>query len=156
MKHLLILSTSLLSLCTVSLGQTLSPKDSIDVMAKVDTVFRLFRNPDYKAFERNSTEKIYCISCFGEYDDRDEPYILDRNVFFRRHLKAISKDNAFIRASKSRNIRLSDRNDQSTIMVLFTIYSQNELDSGHEDEQLGIHFRKINGDYKFAGIETIP
>lgn len=155
-RHLTILTT-LLTLSSLSWGQTITPKDSLVIMANVETVFNLFENPDYKDFEKKSTEKIYCIICFDRPILNDEPYMLDRKEFFDNHLTEIKKCDSFIRATKSKDVRLIKEINQSTdITVFFTIYKKDELAPGHEGGQFGIYFKKIKGEYKFAGMETMP
>lgn len=144
-------------LTSPSWSQTISISDSLEIRNKVHTVFELFENPDFSEFEKISTEKIYCIICFNRPDLIDEPFMLDRKEFFDNHLKEINKSDHFIRAKKSKKIILIKDNDHRTdITVFFTIYEEDELYPGHEGGQLGIFFKKVNGDYKFAGIETIP
>jgi len=40
--------------------------------------------------------------------------------------------------------------------VLITTWKENEYEPGDEGAQLGISFKKVGGEFKFAGLETIP
>ncbi len=140
-----------------SWGQTVAKSDSIEIMSKVKTVFTLFEKPNFRDFEKISTEKIYCINCFDKHDFREDSYMIDRKEFFEKELKKINQTEYFSRAKKANEIMLTKENDCRTdITVFFTTYKKDELAPGHEGGQLGIYFKKVNGEYKFAGLETIP
>lgn len=142
---------------SISWGQNISEKDSLEIMKKVNTVFDLFEKPDFKHFKKISAEKIYCIICFDRPDFKEEPNMLDRKEFFDDYLNQIKQSPNFIRATKSKNIILIRENDhRNNITVFFTIFQQDELAPGHEGGQFGIYFKKVNREFKFAGMETVP
>ena len=155
-KHLTILTTFLF-FTSLSFGQRVSETDSLLIMAKVKSVFSVIKNPVFNEFEKLSTEKIYCTICFGKPNFTNAPYILERRKFYDKHLKKLSQSNNFNRAIKSTDIILIKGNDHRTdITVLFTIYQRGELALEHEGGQLGLYFKKVSNEYKFAGIEIIP
>ena len=155
-RHLTIL-TVLLLWTSISRGQNVSEKDSVYLMEKVDTLFGLFENPDLTSFERISTEKIHCMICFDGPDLRDEPYMLNRIEFYEKHLNRLKQFDSFIRAKRSKDIMFVRENGQvADVTVFFTIYQKDELAPGHEVGQFGISFKKANGEFKFAGMETVP
>jgi hypothetical protein len=149
---------SFLILWNSSIGQVISQKDSLEILRKAEIVFNLFENPDYTLFKEISTDRIYCILCFDlPFLGEEDPYILDRKEFFDYHLKKINTYDNFIRATKSTEIILLKENDHRTdITIYFTIYQKDELAPGHEGAQLGLYFKKVNGEFKFSGMDTIP
>jgi hypothetical protein len=157
MKRQLNIITILFLLTSPLWSQDISTSDSLEIRRKVDIVFESFENPDFTKFKKISTDKIYCIICFSEPDFRNEPYMLDRKDFFKEHLEEINKSESFIRAKKSKEIILVQENkSRSDITAFITTWKNNEFAVGHEGAQLGIYFKKIKGEFKFAGIETIP
>lgn len=126
-------------------------------MESVDTVFALFEDPDFTTFERISIEKIHCMICFDQPDFADEPYMLDRIEFYEKHLSRIKQFDNFIRATRSKDVMFIRENGQiADVTVFFTTYQKDELAPGHEGGQFGISFKKVNGEFKFAGMETVP
>ncbi len=148
----------ILLLWTLTLwGQTIDQKDSLEIVNKVNILFDLFENPDFTDFEKISTQKIYCIICFHLPVSDEEWSILDRKEFFDNHLNKIKRSDKFIRATKSKEIMfIRENNVGADISIFFTIYQQDELAPGHEGGQFGISFKKVNGEFKFAGMETVP
>lgn len=157
MKTHITILTILFLLTSISWGQNISAKDSLKLMKQVDTLFDLFENPDFTSFEKISTEKIYCIICFDRPDFEEEQYMLDRKDFFDNYLSKVAQFENFNRATKSKDIMLmKEDNHRTDISVFFTIYQQDELALGHEGGQFGIYFKNENGEFKFAGMETVP
>ncbi|PSL03410.1 hypothetical protein [Cecembia rubra] len=153
-----IMTTATLLLLTSNIwGQSVAEVDSLKLMKKVKNIFKLFNQPNYSDFKKISTDEIYCIICSDQQKSVEEPYIFSRKSFFDNHLTSINSSDNFIRATKSSTVKLIKENAKMTdITVLFTIYQRDELAPGHEGGQLGIYFKKVKDDYKFAGIETIP
>lgn len=140
-----------------SWGQKVSVGDSLKIMTQVDSIFKLFVDPDFSEFEKISTTRIYCTMCFDKPDFKDDRYMLDRKLFFDSYLKDIGKSNLFNRATKKIDILfITDNNRWSDFSVFFTVYQKDELANGHEGGQLGLYFKRHNSNFKFSGIETIP
>ncbi len=84
-------------------------------------------------------------------------YFKQRKVFFDDHLESTKNSDSWERASRSNEIMLHrQRGDGVNIIAFLTIWEKDEYAPGHEGAQLGIHFLKVDGVYKFAGIETVP
>lgn len=151
------ISIFLLCLGSFSFGQHLDAKDSLALMSQVKAVFELFKNPVLSDFEKSSTEEIYCIPCDEGPDTSEDPYMYDRRAFFDNHMKELGRSGWFNRAMHAPEVILVEQHDPRTdILVLFTVYKEGELAPVHEGGQLGLHFKKVNNAYKFAGIETTP
>ncbi|BAO76391.1 hypothetical protein WPG_2161 [Winogradskyella sp. PG-2] len=81
----------------------------------------------------------------------------DRKHFFENFIEKINKFESFKKAKTSSElIIINENNKQSDITAYLTTWEKGELAENHEGEQLGIYLKKINGELKFAGIETIP
>ena len=146
-----------LSFSFLSFGQSVTQTDSILIMSKVKAVFHAFNNPVFAEFKNLSTEKIYCIICFNSNEVSNRTNLIERTKFFKSYLRKIRQSESFKRAISSNTIYLvKDKDYRTEITVLFTIYKKDELAPVHEGGQLGMHFRKVNNVYKFAGVETIP
>jgi len=155
MKWLFLLTPLLLS-SSFSWGQPIKNRDSIEVMKAVDVLFELFEKPDLNALEKISTDKIYCLIC-SDLAEFNGDYLIDRKDFFENHLNKIRHSDSFKLATKSKDIVLHNTDKPDTdIIVFITVYQANEIAPGHEGGQLGIHLKKVNGKFKFAGMETIP
>lgn len=142
---------------SISWGQKITATDSLKVMTEVDKIFKVFSSPKLSEFEQISTERIYCIMCFDRPKSKDNPYMLNRKLFFDNYLQDIGKSDIFIRATKKFEVVLvADNNRWSDISVFFTVYQKDELAVGHEGAQLGFYFKKEKDEFKFSGIETIP
>jgi len=95
--------------------------------------------------------------CEGTLDSQLGPYIVKQDKFFNKYLDSIKNFESWKRAKKSKELILVQENkSRSDISAFFTTWKKNEFAEGHEGAQLGIYFKKINGEFKFAGIETIP
>lgn len=141
------------------LAQRISLPDSLQIMKSVDSIFNILKQADYSSFKKSSTKNIYCLPCFTHPNPK-KPYIIDRKEFFNNHLDSIRNSDYFIRAINAKQV-IFDRtpNDlyhRADIIVLFTIYNQNELAPGHEGDQFGLYLQKHNKGYRFSGLETIP
>jgi len=148
---------ALMASASSSWSQTIQQSDSSAVINQMNAVFHLFTHPDLTAFKDISTEKIYCIICFDKADLSEQPYMLDRKDFFLNYLKMISGSESFLRAKQSnKKVLIKEDDHRSDITILFTTYTRNELAPGHEGGQMGFYFKKVNGIYKFSGVETIP
>lgn len=83
--------------------------------------------------------------------------MLNRKEFFDHHINRIKDSNIYIKATKSEEYALIKENYHRTdITIYFTIYQKDELAPGHEGAQLGLFFKKENGEFKFSGMDTIP
>tara|TARA_B100001109_G_scaffold254890_2_gene255875 strand:- start:47 stop:520 length:474 start_codon:yes stop_codon:yes gene_type:complete len=157
MKKTLKILTILLLSSTTLFGQKISSIDSLKVAEAFTALFAAIDSEDLEALDNMSTDKIYCIICSNSPDLSDSPYMYDKKDFLENHLKKIKNSESYQRATKSDELILVKENDHRTdITAFWTIYQRNELAPGHEGGQFGIYFKKINGEYKFAGMETIP
>ncbi|NQY30154.1 MAG: hypothetical protein HRT69_11875 [Flavobacteriaceae bacterium] len=154
-QSLILISTVLFSFGCFA--QKITTKDSLKITKSIKSVIDNFENIDYKKFESISISEIYCIICNGTKDSKLDPYVISRKDFFENHLKTIKDFESWKRAAKSEEIKLIlEKNKRSDITVYLTTWKKDELTKGHEGEQLGLYFKKRNGKYLFAGIETIP
>jgi hypothetical protein len=156
MKNITILSILLIYSIT-TFGQNTEITDSIKIMDAIKKVQNNFDNPNYENFSNISTTEIYCNFCIEKKNSFLGPYRVKRKEFFDKYLKMVNENQIWIKSKKLNNIYLLRENKKwSDITALITIWKKNEIVQGHEGSQLGIHFKKINDDFKFAGIETIP
>ncbi|HTO14765.1 MAG TPA: hypothetical protein VLZ83_03300 [Edaphocola sp.] len=138
-------------------GQEVNCSDSLKIVETYKTLFTSINNNDMEAIIEMSNDKIYCLICFDGPDFSDTPYMIEKKNFLENFLLKIKETEFYQRATKSDENHFIYENDhRSDITVLWTVYKQDELALGHEGAQFGIYFKKVNGVFKFAGIETIP
>ncbi|MFB9864364.1 hypothetical protein [Rufibacter immobilis] len=155
-----LLTTCLLICAHISFGQSINVTDSLQIREALLQVFRNFEKPNYDDFSKISSEVIYCSIC----DSRKPKYSskMSRRKFYRKNLKEIAKYSIWDRASKSNGIILFKENvgrktnQLSDITAFITVLEPGEYAPGHEGGAIGIQFKKIDGEFKFSGIETVP
>ncbi len=161
MKKLLIILTFLIACNLILQGQSVSKSDSLKIYDMIRIVFVNFENPNFEEFEKISTSEIYCNLCV-EVVASDPNYNnwISRVDFFNEQLIRLAKSELWESVQKASEIRYHVEPEVnrhiSDITVLFTILQPDEVAKGHEGAQAGLHFKNINGEFKFAGIETIP
>lgn len=146
-KAIKILTISLLGSAPI-FGQNVSSSDSMKVVRAFKTLFTAIETDDMEVLTNMSTERIYCIICSNSSDFSSSPYMFDKEDFLKNHIVTISNSEELI--------LVKEDGDRSDITVLWTIFKRGELDPGHEGGQFGIYFKSVNGEFKFAGMETIP
>jgi hypothetical protein len=157
MKKIIYILIILLFGSTSIYGQKIPSSDSLKIIKSCKTLFSAIKSNDMPSLMRMSTDKIYCIICSDSPDLSDSPYMFEKKDFLDNYLPTIKKSEPYQRATKSNELILINENgNRSDITVLLTIYKQNELAPEHEGVQFGIYFKKVNGEFRFAGIETIP
>lgn len=138
-------------------GQEVSHADSIEITNACKSLFDTFENKDTVALYGCSTDKIYCISCYEEHEYTDTSYFFDKEEFIENHFWSIGTIDLIERSKKYNQFMLvKEPNEQLEITIFWTTYKPNELGQGREGAQLGIHFKKVDGEFKFAGMETVP
>ena len=156
MKKLLIL-TCLLIYTHLSYGQSISVSDSLQIRETLKELFRNFESPNYDGFSKISSEVIWCLICDSGRPPNPNSQKIGKKEFYSKNLKNISNSINWERASKSHDIKLHKENNSSTDITAFiTIWERGEYAPGHDGAAIGIHFKKIDGVFKFSGIETIP
>jgi hypothetical protein len=129
----------------------------LKVVKAFETLFTAIETDDMETLTNISNDRIYCIICSDSSDFTDSPYMFDKKDFLENHLEKIKNSETYQRATKSDQLILIKENDQRTdITAFWTIYKQDELAPVHEGGQFGIYFKRVNGEFKFAGMETIP
>jgi len=153
---LLVVGLIILFGCLGANGQSVSASDSLKVMLAVERVFRMFENPDYAQFEKESTDWIYCIHCL----ERPHPkhyYMLRRKDFFKNHIESLNEFEDFQKAKNSSQMWLSaENNEVSDITAFISAWAKDEYQIGSEGSSLGINFKRDGNGFRFSGIETIP
>tara|TARA_R110001592_G_scaffold9723_3_gene51443 strand:+ start:1546 stop:2019 length:474 start_codon:yes stop_codon:yes gene_type:complete len=157
MKNTLILIITLFYCSTFILGQSVSSSDSLKVITANKLLFSAIENNDLEIIKALSTDKIYCMICFDSTDFSQSPYMLEKIDFINNHLPSIKKNPLYHRAIQSNELLLINEYERRKgITAFWAIYQKNELSPGHEGGQFGVFFRQVNGELKFAGLETIP
>ncbi|WP_345166244.1 hypothetical protein [Nibribacter koreensis] len=156
MKKLLLLACFLI--CThLSYGQSISLSDSVQIRQALDEVFRNFESLNYAEFKKIASKEIWCLVCDAGTPPGPNAQKMSRRKFHSRKLRAIASSESWARARQMNDIRLHKENHPSSdISAIITILQPGEYAPGHEGASIAIHFKKINGLFKFSGIETIP
>jgi thiol-disulfide isomerase/thioredoxin len=160
MKKLILILIFFLTLATASYGQTVSKSDSLKVANVRAKVFKSFETSNYHEFKSIATAKIFCGICDWESPAIADSYLMSRKPFFNQFQTEFRNSYTWIRVLKSDEIIYFQEpiaNYQySNITVFFTTWKKDELEAGHEGAQLGLQFKKIDNEFKFAGFEQIP
>lgn len=157
MKKTIKILTILLLGSTSLFGQKISSTDSLKVVEASIALFAAIDSNDMETLENMSTDKIYCILCSETPDLSESPYMYDKKDFLENHIGKIQSSESYQRAIKSDELILVKENYPRTgITAFWTIYKRDELAPRHEGGQFGFYFKKVNEEFKFAGMETIP
>ena len=158
-KQLIILFIIIIS-TAITIGQSLSISDSLKLSAAIELVFENFESPDFNEFENISTDVIYCMICEETQVSEPGKYFFNRKEFFDFYIKTISQYDIWERALNSKKIfyhKTHSRNKKFGDMIaFFTVWEKDEWAKGHEVAVLGLQFKIVDEEFKFAGIETIP
>ncbi|QHL88368.1 hypothetical protein GU926_13375 [Nibribacter ruber] len=120
-------------------------------------VFRNFESPNYSDFKKIAAKEIWCLVCDAGIPPRPNSQRMTRRKFYSRKLKEIVDSGSWLRVRQLNDIRLQKENHPSSdISAILTILQPGEYAPGHEGASMAIHFKKIGGEFKFSGIETIP
>jgi len=137
-------------------GQHVSQSDSLKIMEAIEQVFQMFEKPDYAQFEKGSTDRIYCTTCFKGPEGLTSGYLLDSKVFFSSHLPSFQL-HEMKRAQKSTIINLlGHKSKVSDVIAFIQIWKKDEIELGHEGGSIGIHLKHDGKSFRFAGIEKVP
>jgi len=148
------LTTIMILFCIKVNGQSLSKTDSLEIVQAVNAVFETLERPNYKDFKAITLDSIKCAICD---DGQKGAQSIGRSQFFNKNLASVSNHDLWKRAIKRENqIIVVENKPWSDVSVFFQTYKLDELAKGHEGAQLGLWFKKDNGMFKLAGIETIP
>lgn len=153
----LILILGFITIHNCGFGQNISTKDSLKIHKAIKKVILNFEKPNYKEFEKTTTLEVYCIICEGTLNSKLDPYVIYREDFYKKHLLSIRDSKKWQKVVASKEVKLVVANNKrANIIAYITTWKKNEWKKGHEGEQVGIYFKKIGTEFKFAGIETIP
>ena len=131
-------------------------EETIKVDEKMTELLTLIDHKDMDGLIAISTKKMYCLLCFEKPKNKKEPYLMNKNRFYKKHFNKVFNDENLKRIKRGKKIILTEKSEYYDYIVLFTTYKRNELSEGHEGVQFGFWFKEVKGELKFAGIETIP
>lgn len=150
----------LITLPSLSYGRSVSESDSLKVAKVLEKLFKSFETSNYEEFKSISTSKIFCGICERKSPATADSYLMKRKPFFNEFQKESRNSDTWIRVLKSDEIiyfqEPTANCKYSDITVLFATWKRDEAEIGHEGAQLGILFKNIDGEFKFAGFEHIP
>lgn len=158
MKRFLLILTIFLTGFAVSISKPVPKSDSLGLMETFEKIHYIFENPNFDEFQKISDILIYCRIC-EELDDSSElVWKIDRTLFYEKYLEAISKSEYWRRVKKSNDVHILSEPviNNCDYSIIIVIYQQDEIAPGHEGGSIEINFNKINGNYIFSGIGSIP
>lgn len=157
MKKFIKIVIFLLTGSTSMFGQKVSTTDSLKIVETAKILFSAIEANDMETIIGMTTDNVYCMICSDSIDFSDSPFIFEKNDFLENYLRNIKASKSYQRATKSNvSILINENNHRNGVLALWTIYKKDELAPGHEGGQFGIYFQKLNGQFKFGGMETIP
>lgn len=147
----------LLCSSTIVVGQEISHTDSLEVAKACKNLFEIFENKDTEGLSGSATDKIYCTICSGSQVSSETDYYFDKEDLIENHFWTTGTDELFERSKKYNEFMLTkEQGEGLEITVFWTTFKPNEIGQGHEGAQFGLHFKKEDGEFKFAGLETVP
>lgn len=126
--------------------------DSANIL--INKIIALLEQNNTEALQQLTTEKIYCYLCYSETPE-NEP-ILDKQTFYAKFFNTIFNEKLLSRLKRDEKEIFITSDYDNAIMVLYTIYRNNEFGDGHEGAQFNFWLKEENGTLKLNGIETIP
>lgn len=145
--------------------------DSIKLSNIWTTFFKALESNDIKEIKRNSLKEINCSLCIDkDNNDPSEDNIIPIDTFIN-HTSTIFIDSPLFRAIKkgrihfaelmipdyrTRNLPKSYGKDLVVFEIWIQTYLPNEWVEGHEGQSHGFQFVKINNNFKFYGLTSVP
>jgi hypothetical protein len=133
--------------------------DSVKAVETLKEIFKSFKNVNFQEFEKISSDSIYCMICFKETDFSDKPYMLNRRDFFDNHLQQIIESDIYQNGKLLKNIQIewtpNDNFKRSDLIVLAENFKGDGI-LEEDRQQTGFYMKKVDGNFKFSGIETLP
>jgi hypothetical protein len=146
-------------------------KEDWDLLDKrfVSLVDALLKN-DKTAFFALSLKEVDCIDCVGRPEFNNEGYFVPATVFYLNIAKnfdtspvykAMVKrgyvfDSIILKGFKPKNLPKDGTKDLVLYEVWVPTYLARELSKNSKGASHGFQFVKINGDFKFYGLTSIP
>lgn len=146
-------------------------KEEWDLLDKrfVSLVDALLKN-DKPAFFALSLREVDCIDCVGRPEFNNEGYFVSASIFYLNIAKNFDKspvykamvkrgylfDSIIIKNLKPRNMPADSPKDLVLYEVWIPTYLAGELSKNSKGASHGFQFVKINGDFKFYGLTSIP
>lgn len=146
-------------------------KEEWDLLDKkfVALVDALLKN-DKPAFFALSLREVDCIDCVGRPEFNNEGYFVPASIFYLNiannfdaspvYKAMVNRGYIFdcikIKGFKPRNLPKDYPKDLVLYEVWVPTYLANELSKGNKGASHGFQFVKINGDFKFYGLTSIP
>jgi len=125
---------------------------------------------DKLSFTALSLKQVDCIDCVGKPEFNDQGYFVPSDIFYLNIAKNFDKSPVY-KAILKRGytfdvIQLKNfkpvvmpkayPNDLTLYEVWVPTYLKNELSKGHQGASHAFQFVKINGQFKFYGLTSIP
>lgn len=138
-------------------AQSVSKSDSLEILQTSLDIFQAIALSDQETLKTLMTDPFFCPLCFEGPDLREKPFMISRESFLEEHLEGFRNGEIFKNANLYRTLSLAPNHFdrlQITAYWAFMIPSDSPLQS--EGAQLGLEFRKIENEYRWTGISTIP
>ena len=149
----------------------ISLKDSVELNKMTNDFIKAIENKETKKIKELSLEQIDCALCIAtDYNHPPKDYIVPIDTLINQAYKDFLNSPLF-KAIKSRGFRMSEmtipeykpRNLPSNYgkdLIVYEAwvqtYKPNEWAEGHEGQSHCFQFVKINNEFKFYGLTSIP
>lgn len=134
------------------------------------SLFKTLEAKDHAAFKKLSLPAVDCIDCVGKPEFNKEGYFVTADVFFYNIAGGFTKSavykalttrgytfsTAVVKGFKPRVMPQDYPEDLTLYEVWVPTYKVDELSKGHPGTSHGFQFVKINGEFKFYGLTSIP
>jgi hypothetical protein len=137
-----------------SFGQSLSEinrTDSLDVSTFFPNFIKAIKDKDFDFIKKRATLKIACDYCDNRYYSIDE--------LLKDPLKDFANSKIFSAYTKRGYSTLREPyqiEENALYCVWIALWLPEELGKGHEGGSIGFQFIKVNNEFKFYGLTSVP
>ena len=138
-------------------AQSVSRSDSLDILQTSLSIFKAIDSDDREFLESLMTDPFFCTLCFDLPDLREKPFLITKELFLDKHLEEFKKGKLYTNANLYRTLALApDYSDSNQVTAYWNCMIPSDTPLQSEGAQLGFEFKKINNEYRWTGISTIP
>jgi hypothetical protein len=151
-------------------GQTISEKDSIKLFGFLNRFVKAIKEKETEKLKNISMDRIDCISCIADRIPPPESYLVPVDTFINQTYRTFEKSrlwdcvrneqpmiNLLKLTGKDLEQKELKKKEGITIYELFYLTTKpNEIQLGHEGQQTGLQFIKLDNEFKFYGLTTVP
>jgi hypothetical protein len=151
-------------------GQTISKEDSTKLFGFLNRFVKAINEQETEELKKISMDRIDCISCIADRIPPPESYLVPVDTFINQTYRTFEKSRLWDCVRNEQPminlLRLTGKDFEQkelkkkqgiNIYELFYLTTKpNEIQFGHEGQQTGLQFIKLDNAFKFYGLTTVP